>query len=329
VKPSVKYSLLAAGLLASGALRTLWEKPISQDFLATGLLTPPLSPDSRDRIDQTGAAVALGGLRTLVATFLNLRGTTLFTERRWSEVAETYDTIVNLAPHTRYYWLTASWHLANNAASDYRWESDLVPMRRRQAWRESIERGKDFLKRGIRNNPDDWELHATLGRLQSDPERNPDFPAALESFRNALATGKASAKIQREELFALARCPGREKEALALARKLYANPSNRVTTLVSLLFVLEERESPSKAPDLRAIELFGSPKAAYRELGDFWVNTKQRYPVDGIAAALQGLEWRLLVPEEKSIFKIPLPPEIDPNTWFGLAPDAPPAVPRR
>ena len=129
----------------------------------------PLEIATRDRIGQTSSAVALGGLRTLVATFLNLRAFTYFTEQRWDDVADTYDTIVDLAPHTRYYWETGSWHLAYNAASYYLNDSELPPLRRREAWRASILRGRAFLERGIRNNPDDWSLLANLGMLLSDP----------------------------------------------------------------------------------------------------------------------------------------------------------------
>ena len=73
----------------------------ARELRAAGLFPPPMEIGTRDRIGQTSSAVALGGLRTLVATFLNLRAFTFFTEQRWDDVEDTFDTIVDLAPRTR------------------------------------------------------------------------------------------------------------------------------------------------------------------------------------------------------------------------------------
>ncbi len=96
---------------------------------------------------------------------MNLRAFGYFSEQKWADVGDTFDVIVDLAPRTRYYWDTGSWHQAYNAASYYLYESDIPPLRRKLAWRESILKGKSFLERGIRNNPDDPKLCESLGIL--------------------------------------------------------------------------------------------------------------------------------------------------------------------
>ncbi|MEY5013405.1 MAG: hypothetical protein RLY69_1120, partial [Verrucomicrobiota bacterium] len=145
-----KILILVVLLLAFGAARMPYERELGKSLRDAGLFPPTLQIGTRERIGQTSSAVALGGLRTLVATFLNLRAFTYFTERRWDDVEETFNTIVDLAPHTRYYWETGSWHLAYNAASYYINDSKLPPLRRREAWRMSILKGRAFLERGIR-----------------------------------------------------------------------------------------------------------------------------------------------------------------------------------
>ena len=312
-----------AAVLAFGAVRMPFEAALSKDLRKAGLTPEPIQIGTREKIGQTSSAVALGGLRTLVATFLNLRAFSFFQEQRWDDVADTYDTIVDLAPRTRYYWETGSWHLAYNAASYYLNDSKLPALRRREAWRASIMKGRAFLERGIRNNPDDWSLHATLGFLLTDSNKfqafrdvNETFAAGAEAYRKSAETGKALGYVRRAEFYALARVVGREKDALAMARSLYAEPKNRTPTLLCLLFVLEAYENSSMDMAGRADEIFGSPEKAYETLCDHWRRTREHFPIYGVAAALESLEKTLSIPKEKSIFDQPLPTPAGPDQWF-------------
>ncbi len=313
-------------LLAFGALRLPFEAGLSRELREAGLTSEPMEIGTRDRIGQTSSAVALGGLRTLVATFLNLRAYTFFTEQRWADVESTYETIVDLAPRTRYYWETGAWHMAYNASSYYINDSSLPPLRRREAWRSYISKGRSFLERGAKNNPNDWSIHSNLGFLLSDSNRfpafnDPDatFSAAAEAYGNAIETGDAPDRLRRLRLYALARVPGREDEALALARTLFAeSQENRLPTLLSLLLTLEVRANPEIGPGPKAVELFGNPDNAYRSLGFFWLRTEELFPTDGIAEALQYLEGTLEIPPDQSVFNRSLQRPSGPDQWFGL-----------
>ncbi len=326
MKASRKNGILVVAVLVFGAVRMPFEAALSRDLRKAGLTAQPLEIGTRDKIGQTSSAVALGGLRTLVATFLNLRAFTFFQEQHWDDVADTYDTIVDLAPHTRYYWDTGAWHLAYNAASYYINDSTLPALRRREAWRSSILKGRAFLERGIRNNPDDWGLYASLGTLLSDPYRfpafrdlNETFAAAADAYRKSADTGKALGYVRRAEFYALARVQGREKEALAMARSLYAEQRNHTPTMLVLLFVLEAHENPAMDMGGRAVEILGPPEKAYVMLCDHWRRTREHYPIDGVAAALESFERTLAIPPEKSIFRQPLPPPAGPEQWFKSA----------
>jgi tetratricopeptide (TPR) repeat protein len=312
-------------LMVFGAARIPYEAGLERQLRDAGLFPVELEIGTRERIGQTSSAVALGGLRTLVATFLNLRAFTFFTEQRWADVEDTFETIVDLAPRTRYYWETGSWHLAYNAASYYINDSKMPPLRRREAWRSSIVKGRNFLERGIRNNPDDWSLHASLGFLLSDANkfhafRDPDeaLAASAEAYRASAATGRALGYVKRAELYALARVSGRESEALALARRLYAEgPINHTPTLLMLLLVLEAHENPDMDVAARAIEIFGDPQKAYDALSTHWFRTRERFPVYGVAEGLRALEKLLTISLEDSVLKQPPPPPRGPDDWFG------------
>ncbi|HSP43976.1 MAG TPA: hypothetical protein VLO11_13970 [Luteolibacter sp.] len=319
-----KSAVLLVALLGFGAARIPYEAGLERQLRDAGLFPPELEIGTRERIGQTSSAVALGGLRTLVATFLNLRAFTFFTEQRWADVENTFETIVDLAPRTRYYWETGSWHLAYNAASYYINDSELPPLRRREAWRSSIVKGRNFLERGIRNNPDDWSLHASLGFLLSDSNkfhafRDPDeaLAASAEAYRSAAATGRALGYVKRAELYALARVEGRESEALALARRLYAEgPINHTPTLLMLLLVLEAHENPDMDFPARAIEIFGDPQKAYDALSTHWFRTRERFPIYGVAEGLRALEKLLTIALEDSVLNQPPPPPRGPDEWF-------------
>jgi tetratricopeptide (TPR) repeat protein len=324
VKRGWKYAVLGVALLAFGTARLPFEARLNRQLRTAGLFPQPLEIGTTERIGQTSSAVALGGLRTLVATFLNLRAFTYFTEQRWTDVESTFGMIVDLAPRTRYYWETGAWHMAYNAAAYYLNDSKLPPLRRREAWRSSILKGRSFLERGVRNNPDDWSILANLGFLLSDANKlhafrdpNEAFAAAADAYRRAHETGNALPYVRRSWLYALARVEGREDEALSLARKLYADgPQNRTPTLMVLLFVLEARENPDMDLTARAIELFGTAEKAYDALSGHWLRTRERFPVHGVSAAMESLEKKLSIPPEKSIFKQPMAPPAGPDEWF-------------
>lgn len=319
-----KILIVIALLLSAGALRLPYEAALTQDLRQAGLLAQPLPIGTREHIGQTSSAVALGGLRTLVATFFNLRAFTAFTEQRWDDVAETYDTIVDLAPHTTYYWETGSWHMAYNAAPYYREQPGLSPLRKRYEWRNSILKGRAFLERGIRNNPRDWELYSNLGFMLSDPNKvrafsSPAeaFSAAAEAYRIAADSGTVLPIIRRTQLYALARVPGREAEALALAEKLYAERlKNRSPTLLCLLVVLGTHQGVVQDPAKRAVELFGDEAKAYKALGYYWRDQTNFFPMDGIATAIRTLEGRLSIAPEKSILLEKFSPSAGTDEWF-------------
>ncbi|HEY8962259.1 MAG TPA: hypothetical protein VIM57_08640 [Luteolibacter sp.] len=299
--PSKPLIVLAA-LLAAGVPRVWFEDGLSRELHDARLLVRPVSVSTREKIDQTSWAVALGGLRTLVATFLNLRAHEFFEETRWDELGEEYDKIVDFAPNTRDYWLTGAWHQSNNASSYYAYDSDLPALRRKAEWRASIQRGREFLERGVRNNPGDWKLEAGLGNLLADTHRLPDFSAAADAFGAAVADGSPLSSVRRNQFYALARVAGREDEARKLGRKLYTDRTNRTPMLMSVLFALESRTKPATSADDRAVQLFGDEKAAYSALSHLWSRPDDRYPVDGVAEALAGLERRLAIPPGESVF---------------------------
>jgi len=279
----VVVTLALAGL---GALRLPVEDRLTREFREQDLLQPPINIDTREKLDQTAALVAFGGLRTLIAAMLNLRAFGYFERTDWGALENTYDTIVTLAPHTVFYWDNYAWHLGYNAAADFKERKDLPPLRRRQLWRDSILKAIAVLKDGIRNNPKDWTLAVQLGHLQSSPFKLRNYKEAAKWYGYAIERG-APDYIRRFRLFAIARIPGREKETLELARKYHADPKMRVPTLDCLLFTCEYRANPEQPLGPLIKKIFGSPEKAWSELSAYHLTDM---PDDGIEPALRWLE---------------------------------------
>jgi hypothetical protein len=309
MKSSGRAAAVFLLILAAGGVRMTIERPFMKELRSQKLLSEPLPLGVGEKLGQTGAAVSLGGLRTLVATFLNLRAYTAFTEKRWRDVETTFDTIVDLAPGTSYYWATGSWHLAYNAGAWYKEDKELPALRRRELWTAYVTKGRNFLRRGIRNNPDNWQLNAELGDLLSSTDKLPalgDRDAALQeaarAYEAAAATGNAKLHVFRGAFYCLARIPGREREALAVGEKLFETRENRTPTVLALLIALSKHADPSLDTTALAGKLFSSDQLAYQALSGLWQG-RDGYPVDGFAETLRVLEARLGIPPEKSVLR--------------------------
>lgn len=302
-----KSAVVLLAVLIAGAARIPFERSLMEELRAAKLLPQPLRIGVGEKLGQTGAAVALGGLRTLVATFLNLRAFTAFTDQRWRDVENTYDLVVDLAPQTEYYWLTGSWHLAYNAGSFYQHDKDLPPLRRQEMWRTYVHKGRAFLERGIRNNPGNWRLNMELGSMLIDDFKTAAFgdpaetyAAAAEAYRAAADTGQANLFASRALFYALARVPGREDEAISLGEKLFQTRVNRTPTVRTVLYALHLKRDPSQDADALYHRLFESEERAYAALSDLW-RGREGYPVDGVASRLRELESKLGIPPSNSV----------------------------
>lgn len=312
--PLRKTLAVVLALLAAGAVRAPLELAMTKELRAGRLLPEPLDLDAREKIGQTGFAVALGGLRTLVATFYNLRAYTAFTEDRWADAEESFETTVALAPSTTYYWVNGAWHLAYNAGHSYQNDNSLPPLRRQELWRGTIIKGRNFLERGIRNNPDSWNLNAELGLLLSDANKMPAFTgpggtpltdlyqAAADAYHAASVNG-GPAYTKRNRFYNLARVPGREAEALAMGEELAESRAHRTPTVLALLFVLRMHADPAQDGYALSKSLFNDDQHAYRALSFLWEDRRQNFPVTGLARVLATLEEHLAIPPEKSILK--------------------------
>jgi hypothetical protein len=135
----------------------------------------------------------------------------------------------------------AAWHMAWNASA----AALNDPSQPRQALRVKAQRdylaiGKDFLERGINNNPRDPRLYESLARLYRDKYN--DHAHASEFFRKAADCPGAPTYDRRFSAYELSYCQGWEAQAYIQLRRLYdESEREHLPTLLNRLKYLEAK----------------------------------------------------------------------------------------
>jgi hypothetical protein len=193
----------------------------------------------REQIGQLGFVAALSGFRAIVADVIFIQAHVAWERTDWARVLSHFRLATTLQPHVILFWDMAAWHMAWNASvAALKDISQPRQALRVKAQREYIAVGKDFLERGIANNPDRPELYEALGRLYRDKLN--DHLHASENFAKAAALPEAKAYDKRFAAYELSSAEGHEREAYDQLRALYDSGENeRLPTLLKRLKALE------------------------------------------------------------------------------------------
>ena len=325
MKTTRKLLVVFLALIVTGLLKLPLEQGFAANLRERRLIPPPIDLKTRQALGQTSYAIALGGLRPLVATMRNLKAHVYFEHQEWGKLEGTYKTITTLQPHTRYYWDVAAWHLAYNAYADYGDKPDIPDARRRHLQKEYLTRGIRFIEDGIDNNPDDWRLRQSYIRILTDPFKPNDLPKAVSALEDAMARGEVPAIFHRERLYALSRIPGREEDAWKAAQEVWSNPTNRDVPSIRLIYFALQYKFAPKESRIPLEVLFGprggggaatpvrSRLNALKYLSFYWLRKREGFPMDGVAETIRLLLKEFNIPEEKS--------PLAPGRWSGYPPE--------
>ncbi len=190
-------------LLIAGFIRTPLERPLAQELRATNILAEPIDYETSEALGQTSAAIALGGLRSLVAAVLNFSQVVpAWQDQDWLQVFEAFEQIHTLQPQVAYYWESAASFAADDAYSDYRDRGGIPEWRRKLRRNEFFQKGVHYLDEGIRNLPEELSLREMKARLYSDihkPEHL-DYRTATSVLDEAFELNDATEVIGRQRL---------------------------------------------------------------------------------------------------------------------------------
>src|ERR1700730_744556 len=237
----MRFFLVLMSVALFGAARLPMEHAISTTHRELHLRAVDVNLGLREQLGQLGFVAALSGFRSLVADALFIQAHVAWERTEWGRVLLLFRRVTTLQPRAILFWDMAAWHMAWNASVAAMNDPTQPRLALRiKAQREYFGLGKDFLERGIQNNPDRPQLYESLARLYKDKYQ--DHERASEFFAKAAALPGAPSYDRRFSAYELSYCEGREREAYERLRQLYAAGENeRLPTLIKRLKVLEEK----------------------------------------------------------------------------------------
>ncbi len=238
----MKRKAIAIALLALvGAAMLPLENSLDKLQRRERLRRITLNLDLKNKLGQNGYIAALSGFRAPLAAYLYLEAYSAWQKLQWGKMAGLFDTITTLQPRSLMYWDMASWHMAWNASvaalEDKNQPSEALRIRNQQL---NIKEGREILERGIQNNPESYFLYMQLGNLLR--QKLEDHCGAGQAYLRASEFPDTPAYLPRFAGYELAQCPGHEREAYDLLKKLYdKGPDERKPSLITTLKELEKK----------------------------------------------------------------------------------------
>src|SRR5216110_878476 len=228
-------------LVALGALKLPIERDLAALHRHEHFRGVEFNLDLREKLGQLGFIAALSGFRAIVADALFIQAHAAWENTQWGRMLLLFRQITTLQPRVLLFWDTAAWHMAWNASVAAMNDPNQPHQTLRvKAQREYFALGKDFLERGIKNNPDRPELYEALARLYK--EKYKDHERASEYYAKAAALPEAAPWDKRFSAYELSYCEEREREAYERLRSLYnEGEKERLPTLIKRLEFLEEK----------------------------------------------------------------------------------------
>lgn len=243
--------LVILALALFGAVRAPIEDRLRGNLVAANLLLPPPGQGAFEQMSQSALMGTLGGLRSLVATFLTLEAYEHFSTKSWDELRLTYQIITNLEPRDESHWVSVIWHIGINATANMEIDTKLPAFERERRFKEYAFQAIELAERGIAQLPESATIRLQLAEVYR--EKLKDDCATSRVYGDIIGLPGEPAYARRFHGYFMARCPGKEKEAYAYLMGLYREgESQHLPTLIKEIKILEEKlriPSPRRIPD--------------------------------------------------------------------------------
>jgi hypothetical protein len=250
----IRKTIAIAFLGVFGLIKAPVENSLEAAQVRARLRNAPLDLQVREQVGQMGFLAALSGFRSPLAAYLWIEANNAWERTEWGRMAGLFDTVTTLQPRSLLYWDMAAWHMAWNASiaalRDTSQPSEALRIRNQ---RQYFKLGRDYLERGIKNNPESSFLYRSLAILLRD--KFEDHCGAGEAFLKASRLPDAPPYTTRFAGYELAKCPGREKTAYELLKSIYdQGPDGRKPTLIATLQELEKKLDVPKAQRINSVD---------------------------------------------------------------------------
>ncbi|MDF1656423.1 MAG: hypothetical protein P1U58_02355 [Verrucomicrobiales bacterium] len=253
---SPRWVLVVLGLAAFGLLRSPFEDRMRVQLVESNLLLPPPAQDAVQQMSQSALMGTLGGLRTLVSSYLVLEAFGHFSNKEWEDLRRSYAVITSLEPRDENHWRDVVWHLGINATANMQIDESIPEFERKRRFNEYALLAVELAEQGIEQNPESTIIRKQLAEVYREKLR--DFCAAARVYEELVDLPGSPQYSDRFVGYFLAKCPGREREAYDHLRKLYYEGEyNHKASLISDIKDLEKKfdilpalRIPDPYPDL-------------------------------------------------------------------------------
>ncbi|NLT70976.1 MAG: hypothetical protein GXX91_09815 [Verrucomicrobiaceae bacterium] len=243
--------LAVIALAVFGVLRAPLEEDLRERLVAANLLLPPPGQGAFEQMSQSALMGTLGGLRSLVATFLTLNAFEHFSTKSWDDLRANYLIITNLEPRDESHWVAVIWHIGINATANMETDLRLPAFERERRFKEYAFQAIDLAERGLAQLPDSAAIRLQLAEVYR--EKLKDDCATARVYGEIIGLPEAPSYARRFYGYFMARCPGREEEAYEYLMDLYREGERQhLPTLIKEIKNLEEKlaiPSPQRIPD--------------------------------------------------------------------------------
>lgn len=256
LQKSPRWVLVVLGLAVFGLLRAPFEDRMQNRMIESNLLLPPPAQDAVQQMSQSALMGTLGGLRTLVSSYLVLEAFGHFSNKEWEDLRRSYAIITSLEPRDENHWRDVVWHLGINATANMEIDESIPEFERKRRFNEYALLAVDLAEQGIEQNPESTTIRQQLAEVYR--EKLKDFCATARVYEELVGLPGSPQYSDRFVGYFLAKCPGREREAYDHLRRLYYEGDfNHTASLIVEIKNLEEKfdvlpalRIPDPYPDL-------------------------------------------------------------------------------
>lgn len=235
-----KWILILIGLAIFGVFRAPVEDDLRTNLVSDGILLPPPAKDALGQLNQSALMGTLGGLRTLVSSYLVLEAFDHFSLKEWEELRSDYKVITTLEPRDENHWRDVVWHIGINATANMEVDESIPQFERMRRFNEYAVAAVELAEEGLEQNPDSAIIRLQLAEVYRGKLNDPCETARV--YGEMVGLRDSPGYVERFHGYFLAACPGKEREAYEQLVKLYReSENNHVASLIINIKDLEKK----------------------------------------------------------------------------------------
>lgn len=235
-----RWLLVIIGLAIFGIVRAPFEEQTREKLVASHLLLPPPAEDAIQQMSQSALMGTLGGLRTLVSSYLVLEAFEHFSNKEWEELRSSYAIVTSLEPRDENHWRDVVWHLGINATANMQLDEKIPEFERKRRFNEYALLAVELAEQGIAQNPESAVIRQQLAEVYR--EKLKDYGATARVYEELVGLPEAPQYSERFAGYFMAKSPGREREAYEHLLRLYhEDDQNHVASLIITIKDLEKK----------------------------------------------------------------------------------------